>query len=226
MNAYPDFLSAVRISAPADLTPETVPSLLEGAGVSWEEIAVTPWPKDYPYRPSVQFRIAHDGGRIFLEFKVSEATAAAAAGEDQGEVWKDSCVEFFVAPMGQKGPRERSRYYNFECSCIGKLLLNHGVKGDRHPAPAEVTSQVLRWSSLGTEPFAERGPVTWSLVEIIPVSAFFEDVFQSLTGKAVAVNFYKCGDNLRTPHFVAWAPISTPAPDFHRPEFFRALLFE
>ncbi|MDY3247127.1 MAG: carbohydrate-binding family 9-like protein, partial [Prevotella sp.] len=28
------------------------------------------------------------------------------------------------------------------------------------------------------------------------------------------------------PHFLSWAPIQLPAPDFHRPDFFGQLLFE
>ena len=38
-------------------------------------------------------------------------------------------------------------------------------------------------------------------------------------------NFYKCGDGLPVPHFVSWAPIDTPNPDFHRPEFFDTICF-
>lgn len=221
---YPDFLSVRRIQTPADIVPEALPALLEGAGIRREHLRFVPWPKDYPYKPSVSFRIAHDGKRIFLVFDVSEESAAAVTGEDLGPVWKDSCVEFFLAPSGQEGPARFWRYYNFECNCIGKLLENHGVKGDRHPVPD--TTLVKRWSSLGSEPFAEKGPARWQVAEIIPSEAFFADPGFSLAGRSAWANFYKCGDDLRTPHFISWAPIHTETPDFHRPEFFRAVLFE
>ena len=39
-------------------------------------------------------------------------------------------------------------------------------------------------------------------------------------------NFYKCGDHLSVPHFLSFAPIGVPKPDFHRPEFFCTLEFE
>ena len=32
-------------------------------------------------------------------------------------------------------------------------------------------------------------------------------------------NCYKCGDRTEHPHFLAWNPVHTPTPDFHRPEF-------
>ena len=39
-------------------------------------------------------------------------------------------------------------------------------------------------------------------------------------------NFYKCADLTSTPHFLSWAPIDTPEPDFHRPEFFAPITLE
>ncbi|MCK7480493.1 MAG: carbohydrate-binding family 9-like protein [Candidatus Moduliflexus flocculans] len=40
-----------------------------------------------------------------------------------------------------------------------------------------------------------------------------------------AANFYKCGDETEFPHYGAWSPVETPAPDFHRPEFFGEIVF-
>ncbi len=39
-------------------------------------------------------------------------------------------------------------------------------------------------------------------------------------------NFYKCADRTSSPHFLSWAPISTPEPDFHRPEFFSKIILD
>ena len=38
-------------------------------------------------------------------------------------------------------------------------------------------------------------------------------------------NIYKCGDRTAHPHYLSWAPIGTPSPDFHRPEYFGEVLF-
>ena len=44
--------------------------------------------------------------------------------------------------------------------------------------------------------------------------------------KEIKANFYKCGDELQTPHFLSWNPIQIEQPDFHRPDFFGTLEFE
>ena len=42
---------------------------------------------------------------------------------------------------------------------------------------------------------------------------------------SVRANFYKCADKSAHPHFLAWNRVDTPAPDFHRPDFFGELTF-
>jgi hypothetical protein len=67
---------------------------------------------------------------------------------------------------------------------------------------------------------------TWEVALIIPYAAFFKHQIQSLDGKEIKANFYKCGDELQTPHFLSWNPIKIEKPDFHRPDFFGTLEFE
>jgi hypothetical protein len=81
----------------------------------------------------------------------------------------------------------------------------------------------LRHPSLGTEPFGLREePTAWELALVIPASTFGLETFSGLHARG---NFYKCGDRLPVPHYVSWAPIATPKPDFHRPEYFDELFF-
>ena len=162
------------------------------------------------------------GHEILLHYKVKEASVRAVAAGDNGRVWEDACVEFFVSPDGD------DCYYNFECNCIGRLLVQGGAVNERRPtASPEVLGMVKRWSSLGTEPFEERlGECSWELVMVIPVSAFFKHSVGSLDGKTMKGNFYKCGDKLQTPHFLSWSPIGLERPMFHCPAFFGTLSFE
>ena len=75
--------------------------------VNWEE---------FPYTPDVNFRIACSDKALALMFEVKEDHVRAEAMEDNGPVWEDSCVEFFVmSPDGK-------HYTNFEMNCIGTLL--------------------------------------------------------------------------------------------------------
>lgn len=199
---------------------EDVSKLMDAASVIFNPIDVVNW-ADFPYCPDVEFRVAHTGEAILINYKVKEASVRAVAQADQGRVWEDSCCEFFVRAEGE------DEYYNFECNCAGTLLVNFGKKGDRHHAPESVLANVRRWSSLGREPFEERiGECSWELSLVIPVSSLFNHNIKDLSGITLRGNFYKCGDLLQTPHFLSWSPIDLPQPCFHCPEFFGKLFFE
>ena len=214
-------LSVKKVMCTASPEGEAVPSLLDENGIEFQPLDVVNW-KDYPYKPEVSFRIAHTGREILLHYKVKEASVRAVASGDNGRVWEDACVEFFVSPEGD------DRYYNFECNCAGRLLIQGGAVNERRPtASQEVLGMVKRWSSLAGEPFEERlGECSWELVLVIPVSAFFQHSVGSLDGKTMRGNFYKCGDKLQTPHFLSWSPIRLEHPMFHCPAFFGTLFFE
>ncbi|MBQ5807154.1 MAG: hypothetical protein IIW26_01760, partial [Tidjanibacter sp.] len=46
------------------------------------------------------------------------------------------------------------------------------------------------------------------------------------TPNTLMANLYKCGDKLRTPHYLSWSPIEAAKPDFHRPEQFGTLIIK
>lgn len=197
-----------------------VSKIMDDAFIAFIPIDIVNWP-DYPYCPKVEFRIAHNGESILLNYRVKEASVRAVASSDQGRVWEDSCCEFFVRSENEQ------EYYNFECNCAGTLLLNYGKKGERLHAPEKFLLDIKRWSSLGSRPFEERvGEISWELSLIIPVSSFFKHDFKNLSGKVLRGNFYKCGDLLQIPHFLSWSPINLPKPCFHCPEFFGSLCFD
>lgn len=214
-------LKVKKINAVAE-SAEALPALLDKEQIKFQPIDVVNWPDQYPYRPDVSFRIAYTDHAILLHYKVKEETARARYGGDNESVWTDSCVEFFLIP-GQD-----SIYYNLECNCAGTALLGAGSgRSDRQHADSPVMQTIQRWSSLGRETFEERtGGMEWEIALIIPNSAFFQHQISSLSGKSIRVNFYKCGDELQTPHYISWNPITVEKPDFHRPEFFGTLLFE
>ena len=63
-----------------------------------QPVACCNWPEQYPYAPEVSFRMFHTGAYLMLRFDVAERWTMARVTEDNGEVWTDSCVEFFIAP--------------------------------------------------------------------------------------------------------------------------------
>lgn len=201
-----------------ELPLESLPTWLDEQGVQFNAIDTVNW-EEYPYRPEAAFRIVATDRGFLINYRVTEASVAAVAEGDCGRVWEDSCVEFFSCPT------DDGTYYNVECNCVGTILIAAGK--DRHArtlAPKEVLDSVQRWSSLGREPFAERiGEVTWQAVLLVPYSVYFQHDIKSIEGRTIRANFYKCGDKLKTPHFLSWNPIEVSTPDFHRPEFFGAI---
>ena len=209
-----------KVSA-ANVDVSALPKLLDEEKIDFVAIQCVNWAA-YPYKPSASFRIAHTSDSILLHFKVSEESVRGKYDTDNSPVWTDSCVEFFCIPAGD------GVYYNLECNCIGSILVGAGAsRHNRERASQEITSQVSRWASLGRMPFAERNePATWEVALMVPYSVFFKHHLSSLDGCEVRANFYKCGDELKTPHFLSWKPIETEKPDFHRPDFFGTLEFE
>ena len=83
----------------------------------------------------------------------------------------------------------------------------------------EELAQIRVYPSCGTRPFKElEGLFTWNILVAIPLSL----IGLEYKGAPIAMraNFYKCASATSLPHYLSWAPISTPDPDFHRPEFF------
>lgn len=192
------------------------------ASVEEQAIACCNWPGEYPYAPKVTFRMFHTGALLMLRFDVEERYTAARIAEDNGRVWTDSCVEFFIAPGDEKG------YYNFETTCIGRMLVGfRHTHADAVHAPAELLRRILRMPTIGTEPFEERlGDNRWQMTLAIPPEALFRHEVTDWSGLEARMNLYKCGDELSRPHFLSWQPIATPKPNFHVPEFFVGVKFE
>ena len=142
--------------------------------------------------------------------------------DDNGPVWTDSCVEFFFRPD------TGDRYYNFETNCIGTMLLGRRrSRDDAEHAPADVLRRIRRQTTYSyRRPVATTGDNRWRLTLVIPVTALFGEELKSWAGVHGSMNLYKCGDSLARPHYLSWQPVATPHPDFHRPEFFKPVLFE
>ncbi len=191
--------------------------------IAWNEIQSVNWSK-YSYKPTVRFKIAYCDFGLILQYQVEEKSIRAKAVLDNEDVWKDSCVEFFIAPQND------GIYYNFEFNCAGVCLLAAGnSRNGREKAPLSLVGQIIRYSDLNKKPpFDETATNTpWTLFIAIPYVCFFKHPgFIAPKKQTLKANFYKCGDDLAEPHYLSWNPIQTEKPDFHRPEFFGSLYFE
>ena len=57
----------------ANVSVENVPALLDEEKVPFQSVNTVNW-EAYPYKPEVQFRIAHTDDAILLHYKVKEAS--------------------------------------------------------------------------------------------------------------------------------------------------------
>lgn len=175
--------------------------------------------KEYPYRPDVAFSVAHSRTHLAVLYHVRGLDLRAAALEDNGPVWEDSCCEMFIADPSD------GTYYNFEMNCIGTLLAaKRKSREDAVHFTEEALSRIKRFSTLEKRPVDLAGRIFgWSIGLCVPFSLIGIDP-DSLPA-SIRANFYKCADKSAHPHFLSWSPIEIPAPDFHRPEFFGELVF-
>ncbi len=179
------------------------------------------WP-EYSYKPDVKFRMAYIQDLILLKFYVNEETIIAKETKVNGDVYKDSCVEFFISLD------QNDVYYNFEFNCIGTAHVGYGKeRTKRSLIDPEILKLISIKSSLGNQPFDEMtGGHQWEIMIMIPKEclAFDKDiVYKGLRAKG---NFYKCGDDSSKPHYITWNPVRTETPDYHRPEYFGEILFK
>ena len=174
-------------------------------------IANVNW-KEFPYSPVVNFRLGYSDKALAVMFEVTEDHVRAAAMEDNGPVWEDSCVEFFIRHA------DGVHYCNFELNCVQTLLA--AKRTSRHD-PSFFTAEELagyrRFGSLEHVPMdsSAEGQQWWA-VEVIP----FKLLGFEKAPEALRANLYKCGDKCDQPHFLSWSPIDLPNPDFHCPDYF------
>lgn len=179
------------------------------------EVGVVNW-AEYPFKPCTTFAMAHTEEALLVRFEVEEEHVVGRSVQTHGPVYRDSCVEFFVREP------QTDHYYNFEMNCIGTVLAARRLSRSQkeYLSAGQMQKIKIRPSLPAGVPFEGSG--RWSIEAEIPFEILgIEGVPARLEG-----NFYKCGDLTPVPHYVSWSPIDTPAPDFHRPEFFGEIVIE
>lgn len=174
----------------------------------------------YEYRPKVELRAAHDSKSLFLSYQVEESGARAFCLDDNGPVWEDSCVEFFVKL------EDSPYYFNIEANCIGSVLAAKRIDRWNYERFNETQlSKIIRCPSLPRKVFsAGEEPISWTLLLVIPFELI--DLSPDALPSVLEANFYKCADKSGRVHYLSWNPIHTEKPDFHRPEYFGRIFLE
>ncbi|MDR1259319.1 MAG: hypothetical protein LBK65_08610 [Tannerellaceae bacterium] len=181
-------------------------------------VNVINWDK-YPYLPVVVADVARSDTSLYIRFFVKGNSMKAVYPDDGSPVHKDSCVEFFMKKA------DEDSYLNFEFNCIGACDASRRTSRDsKTPFTGRDYSLIRRYSSLERKALPERkGVHAWELAVAIPLRLMGLD--PGALPEKILGNFYKCADETDSPHYVSWNPVDTPAPDFHRPEFFGEMYF-
>jgi hypothetical protein len=186
-------------------------------------------PQSSAHRPRTRARLAWDPVSLHAIFRVEDRWVRCVHLDYQSPVYRDSCVELFVAPCPGHG------HFNFEVSCGGGLLVSHVEDPRRTPGGFARATPVdavrgraveVRTSLAGRIEPERAGPVTWTAALRIPF-ALFADFVGPVAPQAGAVwraNLFKCADDSSHPHWASWAPIGGRL-DFHQPAKFGELVF-
>jgi hypothetical protein len=171
------------------------------------------------YMPQVYFNMAYTHNSILLKYTVKEKDLKTVYQHINDPVYKDSCVEVFIAFNND------SRYYNLEFNCQGTTLAAYGAgRNDRVYIKEHLIEGITSYHLI-TPPAEPDALIEWELTLNIPFTVFELHHITSLNEQVAKVNFYKCGDDLPEPHFLSWNTISHPDPNFHLPEFFGEVKF-
>ena len=160
-------------------------------------------------------QIGYSDTAILVHLFVEESVTRAEAFGPFGTPCEDSCMEFFFAPK-----MDDARYFNFEWNKLCNAYVGFG--GERKTR----VRQILKNPQATFAPESCDTPDGWAIEYRIPRSFIRMYVPEFEFRGEAACNFYKCGDELPTPHFLSWNPIEWPEPSFHRPEQFGKLIFE
>jgi len=185
-------------------------------------------PEGSAHRPQVSARFLYDTKGIHGIFFVRDQFVRCIRPNYFDEVWKDSCVEFFVQPKRDKG------YFNFEFNCGGAFLCNYitdptrtstGLKGwVRMPETLGKTIQCRTTLPKIVEPEIKE-PTDWTLQFFIPFQVMEEFVgsIGDVSGQSWRGNFFKCADESSHPHWASWSPVDEL--NFHLPRCFGNIHF-
>ena len=172
-----------------------------------------PWKRDYA--PECAGRVGWNQHGLHVLLYGNEPVIRCEETQIGGDVYLDSCLEFFVAPDAN-----RMLYVNCESNPLA--IMHIGIGSDRH------NRFVYACIPDGFHPThsAHRG-AWWAVSYTIPadfIQKHFDVVLKA--GMRMRGNFYSTGDQARNRHNGMFQPYDLQAPDYHRPDLFADFYLE
>lgn len=168
-----------------------------------------------PCGVSAKAQLCHDGKSLYVRMEAVEKEIRATLSGKLDQVCEDSCLEFFFAPVAKD-----KRYFNFEFNPLGTMYLGFGAE-----RPTRVRQIVKAPEELfQISPF--RTQTGWGIGFRIPADFIRLYMPEYKMEGTCCGNFYKCGDKTRKVHYLAWAPLRSAVPDYHRRQDLGILIFK
>ena len=214
---------AKRVVVPVPLTGQV-------AGTPWEwavvlKIEEYPWYAD-GLKQATKVRVLYDESALYLQYHCLDRHLYSRATHLNGEVWLDSCVEFFASPVPESGPD----YFNLEMNCCGTFLAQFGPNRQGRTWISEALAREFTVAVSEPGPCRDESPADerWWVAARLPfdtLSRFVGRQVRPESGARWRANFYRCGGQT-DPQYACWNRVEAPQPDYHRPECFGELVFE
>lgn len=177
------------------------------------ELTHQPWLE--PCNIEAKAQLCHDGENLYVRMQTKETNIRAELTGVLDQVCNDSCMEFFFAP-----DMDDARYFNFEWNKLCNAYIGFGAERRTR------VRQILKNPKDVFMPVSVDTEGGWAIEYRIPLSFIRMYVPEFVFEGKAACNFYKCGDLTEIPHYLAWAPLSSEKPDYHRRWDFGTLVFE
>jgi hypothetical protein len=196
----------------------------------WKEVApldLTYYMGEKPIHiPKTQAKLMYDSNALYVIFRVEDKYIRAIDGH-QGNVCRDSCVEFFFTPSEDM----ETGYFNLETNCGGTMLFHHQRVPRENPTVVaeEDCRRIEIFHSLPKKIETEiHVPTVWTIFYRMPFDILekYSKVAKPQRGVVWRANFYKCADATSHPHWLTWSKVNRPKPDFHVPECFGRIEFK
>lgn len=184
----------------------------------WEKIeavALSHQPWLTPCDIAAKAQLCHDGENLYVRMEATEKNIRATLTGPLDQVCDDSCLEFFFAPKA-----DDARYFNFEWNKLCNAYVGFGAERKTR------VRQILKSPQEVFVPASMEMEGGWAIEYRIPLSYIRMYMPDCAFAGEAACNFYKCGDKTEIQHYLAWAPLSSEKPDYHRRWDFGTLVFE
>jgi len=208
----------------------TSPIVIDGdlEDPAWHHAATTkpfvfPWPDQQGRKQMTIARLLWDDDNLYVCYDCDDTDLTAEYTERDDPVYKDDCVEIFLAPAPDK-----SRFYcGFEMNCRGALYDYFYAFPDVLLTLWETGAVRLKTVMYGTLNQSEDKDDGWTLELCIPWSNFAEPAGKPRPepGDVWRMNMNRWDGSGDARALSQWSPSGLQSPHPHRPEGFGALVF-